>query len=152
MSTNEESNYVKRLREHTTTIQKAINYSIERFDILIISLSTSALILSMGFVEDIIKDFSNTNLTLLKVSWALFLSALIVNLLSQVSGYFANKCELKITQDIISAEKKNNEYDTKKSDKIKNFFDVLTYVFNALSLLALIIGVTILVIFITINK
>lgn len=97
--------YIEQLQNYVESIQKAIDYSVERFDILIISLSSSGLVLSVGFVKNIITDFSNVNPILLKITWLLFTSSLIMNLLSQVTGYYANKYDLKVTKDIIRTEK-----------------------------------------------
>jgi len=141
--------YIGRLENYVETTQKAVDYSIERFDILIISLSTSGLVLSIGFVKDIINDFSKVNPILLKITWLLFACSLIMNLLSQVTGYFANKLDLKITKDIIRTEKgKESKINVKQKECCKRIFNSSTLFLNGGSLFCLISGITTLIIFI----
>jgi len=144
--------YIKKLEEHISYTQKAVDYSLERFDILIISLSTSGLILSIGFVKDIIKDFENINPILLKISWLLFALSLIVNLLSQVTGYLANKYEIKISKNLVRIERNKVVYDNvSKLECYKRIFDFKTNFLNILSLLSLITAIILIIIFISNN-
>jgi hypothetical protein len=145
-----DKNYIKRLQNYAGTTKKAIDYSVERFDILIITLSSSGLLLSIGFVKDIIKDFSNVNPILLKTTWLLFALALIMNLVSQVTGYFANKIDLCITEDIISTEKgKESKINMKRMEFRQSIFDSCTMILNGGSLVSLIAGIITLIIFIS---
>lgn len=144
--------YIKKLEEHISYTQKAVDYSLERFDILIISLSTSGLILSVGFVKDIIKDFENINPILLKISWLLFALSLIVNLLSQVTGYLANKYEITISKNLIRKERNNKiNVNVAKLEFYKRLFDFKTNFLNILSLLSLITAIILLIVFISNN-
>jgi len=144
--------YITKLENYSEKIQKAIDYSVERFDILIISLSTSGLIVSIGFVKDIFKDFEKIDTQLLKISWLLFTLALITNLLSQVTGYYANKFDLGITNDIILTKKgKKSKIKQERSNCIMSVLNYSTQILNGLSLLSLISAIIILVIFISNN-
>jgi|GEM_PF-1251409 len=144
--------YINKLENYTEKIQKAIDYSVERFDILIISLSTSGLILSIGFVKDIFKDFEKIDTQLLKFSWLLFTFALIMNLISQVTGYYANKFDLAITNDIIRTQKgKESKINKKRLGCIMSIYNYSTQTLNGLSLSSLISAILILVIFISNN-
>ncbi|NQU32407.1 MAG: hypothetical protein HQ521_04165, partial [Bacteroidetes bacterium] len=127
--------YIKRLQTYVETTQKAVDYSIERFDILIISLSTGGLVLSIGFVKDIIGDYSKVNTILLKITWLLFACSLIMNLLSQATGYFANRLDLKITRDIIRTEEgKESKINIKGKECSKRIFNASTSFLNGGSL------------------
>ena len=154
MEPNKEINqkYIENLENHIISTKESVKYSLERFDILIISLATSALILSIGFVKDIVVNFECLNLTLLKISWLLFLVALITNLFSQVTGYFANNLEIKISKNLIKEEKgkpmKGNQV---KLECKKVLIDNSTKILNGLSLLSLITGIIILVTFLSKN-
>jgi hypothetical protein len=142
--------YIERLQSYVETTQKAVDYSIERFDILIISLSTSGLILSIGFVKDIIKDFSTVNPVLLKITWLLFATSLIMNLVSQVTGYYANKLDLKVTKDLIRTEKgKESKINVERTECFHKTFNSFTMILNAVSLIGLITGIVTLIIFIS---
>ena len=142
--------YIEQLQTYVETTQKAVDYSVERFDILIISLSTSGLILSIGFVKDIIKDFSKVDPILLKITWLLFASSLIMNLLSQVTGYYANKMDLKVTKDLIRTEKgEESKINVNRTECFHKIFNSFTIVLNAGSLIGLITGIITLIIFIS---
>ncbi len=142
--------YIEQLQTYVETTQKAVDYSIERFDILIISLATSGLILSIGFVKDIIKDFTKVDPILLKITWLLFATSLIMNLVSQVTGYYANILDLKVTKDLIRTEKgKKSKINVKRTECFHKILNSSTIVLNAGSLLGLIIGIVTLMIFIS---
>ena len=142
--------YIGQLQNYVDSIQKAMDYSIERFDILIISLSTSGLILSIGFVKDIIKDFTKVNPILLKVTWLLFASSLVMNLISQVTGYYANKFDLKVTRDLIRTEKgKKSKINVRRTDFFHKTLNSGTMLLNGCSLVSLISGIIVLIIFIS---
>lgn len=144
--------YINKLENYSEKIQKSIDYSVERFDILIISLSTSGLIVSIGFVKDIFKDFESIDTQLLKASWLLFTLALIMNLISQITGYYAHKYDLDITNDIIRIKNgKKSKINKERSNCIMLVLNNSTQILNGLSLLSLISAIIILVIFISNN-
>ena len=93
MSTPNEA-YIKKLEKHIDSTRENKKYSIDRFDILIISLSSGALGLSISYLKDILKDLHCVNLTSLKMSWILFALAIICNLLSQRTAFVANEKEI----------------------------------------------------------
>ncbi|MDD3356735.1 MAG: hypothetical protein PHP72_07470 [Dysgonamonadaceae bacterium] len=142
--------YIEQLQNYIETTQKAVHYSIERFDILIISLSTSGLIISIGFFKDIIKDYSKLNPLFLKITWWLFAFALIMNLVSQVTGYFANTYDLKVTKDLIRTEKgKKSFINVNRTECLHKTFNLFTILLNVGSLIGLITGIITLIIFIS---
>ena len=144
--------YIGKLENHLESTKENVRYSSDRFDILIISLSTSALVLSIGFVKDLIKNFSSIDCSCLKTSWLLFVIALISNLITQVTGYFSNSFEIKVTNSLIREERGNGpDIDLCKNEKLCKRINLITLSLNLLSLLSFIIGVIILVQFISKN-
>jgi len=142
--------YIKRLQDHILLSQKTMSYSVERFDVLIISLATSGLLISIGFVKDVITDFRLVDPVLLKLSWLLFAGALIMNLISQVTGYFANDSALDISKDLLRVEQgKKSLINENKKEFQQKLFDWCTWTLNGGSLLCLITGIITLVIFIS---
>ncbi len=142
--------HFERLTKYAETTQKAIEYSVERFDILIISLSSSGMVLSIGFVKDVIPDFSQVNPILLKITWMLFALSLIMNLVSQVSGYYANRLDLRITNDIIRTKKgKASQLNRDSQEKQMKRFNSTTLILNAGSLFCLIGGIVTMIVFIS---
>lgn len=142
--------YIERLTSYAETTQKAMDYSVERFDVLIITLSSSGMVLSIGFVKDVIPDFSQVNPLLLKITWLLFALSLIMNLLSQVSGFYANRIDLRITNDLIrTARGKESKLNREKMDRRMNRFNLATNVLNGGSLIGLIGGIVTLIVFVS---
>ncbi len=144
--------YIEKLEKHIEKSEEASKYSIERFDLLLISLSTTALVLSIGFVKDLIPNFKELDTSCLKFSWLLLTSSLILNLISQVSGYFANEKSIKVARNSIRLERgkvaQGNQKSIKRQERI---LSKTTMILNAICLLSLIIGTIILIIFISSN-
>jgi hypothetical protein len=137
---------LKKLEEHVTNAKKASTYSSDRFDILLISLSSTALVLSIGFVNR--PEIHFFEKCLLKTSWLLFVITLISNLLSQVTGYYANYLDIKVTKNEIREERgKGIKGDQSQFQKRCTNLNRATLGLNMTSLLSLIIGVITLVIF-----
>lgn len=140
--------YIRNLEKHISSADSNVKYSLDRFDILIITISSGGLIFSMGFVKDILSEINNIDFTLLKISWVGFSFSIIINLLSQVSSYFANSIDIKITRNIIKEERSKPIIWNKRNMEIKqNIYDFLTKLFNSLSLLLLIVSICLLVVF-----
>lgn len=144
--------YIGKLEKHIELTKENTRYSSDRFDILIISLSTSALVFSIGFIKDIVIDFSSLDTSCLKTSWLLFVIALISNLISQVSGYFSNFYDIKVTASMIREERGNPKDDDEvRNDQMHKYFNYITHFLNLASLMNFIIGVIILISFISNN-
>lgn len=144
--------YIGKLEKHIELTKENTRYSSDRFDILIISLSTSALVFSIGFIKDIVIDFSSLDTSCLKTSWLLFVIALISNLISQVSGYFSNFYDIKVTASMIREERGNPKDDDEvRNDQMHKCFNYITHFLNLASLMNFIIGVIILISFISNN-
>ena len=140
--------FITNLEAHKEKTTANLKYSIDRFDLLIISISSGGLVFSMGFIKDIIPKTPPVNFLLLKISWILFVLAIVLNLLSQVTGYYANNFELQITKNLNRLERGKDvignqpRFESKK--KIMNF---LTILFNGLSLFFIITGIILCVTF-----
>ncbi|MBE0650643.1 MAG: hypothetical protein IH595_07355 [Bacteroidales bacterium] len=144
--------YIKNLEQHIEGTKANIKYSLDRFDILIISLSSGGLIFSMGFVKDFLPKDIELNFLLLKISWILFGASVMLNLLSQVTGYYANKMEIIVSRNLIRQERKREMIGNQQHlESKKKVFNSLTNVFNGLCLFFLIGGIVILIIFVSTN-
>lgn len=144
--------YIRNLEKHVESTKDSTKYSSDRFDVLIISLSTSALVFSIGFVNDVIENLSGINTSLLKTSWLLFVLAIISNLISQATGYFANKFEVTISNNLIKEERGKPLPDNQKSlDSKKSKFDNTTLWLNGASFICLLGGICLIVLFFSNN-
>lgn len=144
--------YIEKLEGHIEATSKIVKYSLERFDILIISLSGGGLVLSISLVKDVIKNFDKIDHALLKDTWVLFGMSLVLNLFSQITAYYANKEEIKISKNLIRKSRgkalKNNIEELECSKKILNFF---TISLNATCVLCFVIAIILLIIFMNNN-
>ena len=137
--------YIYSLKEYIISAEGRVKYSLERFDILIISISSGGLALSTSLYE----NFENVDKTLINIGWIFFSSALIINLLSQITGYKANKLDLKCTYLVIEEVKgKIKEGSHKKLDYLKMIYNFLTKTFNILSFLSLSTAIILIILFI----
>ena len=144
--------YLNNLEIHKENTASNIKYSVDRFDVLIISLSSGGLIFSMGFVKDIISPKVSVDYLLLKIAWIFFGSSIVSNLISQVTGYFANRYEYLITINEIRHERhKMPRGDQNKNKKIRNWTNSSTNVLNGTSLILFIVAVILLIIFMSLN-
>lgn len=113
------------------TIRKIRDYAEEQYDKLIVYLNSGALILTVGFVKDIVKITSNTDTLLLKLSWIFFTCSLLVILISHRTAIIAMNYELK------------------NKNRISDIWDIITNILNWLSLIKLIIGIICFLLFIS---
>jgi hypothetical protein len=144
--------YIKNLQIHKENTSSNLKYSSDRFDILIITLSSGGIVFSMGFVKDIISPKVEIDFLLLKIAWIFFGSSIVSNLISQVTGYFANLYENRITKNIIRHERgKPIIGDQEENIRIRKFINLLTYLLNGTSFLLFIAAVILLIVFININ-
>ena len=142
--------FIAELEEHIKCCKDAVTYSITRFDILIISLSSGALGFSISYIKDITQNKSYCTLWELKLSWILFGLSLIMNLVSQATSYYANKIEIEISKGLMKVQNKkiiNHE----NLDKRKTSFDKCTVWLNGGSLFSFILGIIFLIVFTLLN-
>jgi len=140
--------YILELKEYKKTAEARLKYSMERFDILIISLSSGGLVLGMNLYS----NFKSADKDLLNYAWAFFSVALILNLLSQISGYLANKFDIKCTGNLIDEAERDIEIiETDLNETIKKISNLTTYFLNVLSLISLVVGIILLITFVN-NK
>jgi hypothetical protein len=144
--------YINKLERFIEKSEETSKYSIERFDLLLISLSTTALVLSIGFVKDLIPNFKEIDTSYLKFSWLLLSLSLILNLISQVTGYFANEYSISVTKNIIKIERGKKESENQKTFIWwETFLSDTTMILNGICLFSFIIGSIILIKFISTN-
>jgi hypothetical protein len=122
----------KKNNDWNELIQNSRDYAAKRFETLLVYIASGGLIISIGFVNDII-SIAGKNLTLLKTSWILFASTIFLNLISQLSSIKAMDQEL--------------DEKTKSSD----LWDKSTRIINFLSVISLFLGILAFILFISNN-
>ena len=140
--------YLQKLEKHLENSQASAKYSSDRFDILIVAISSSALIVTIGFVKNLIGDSNSVDTTLLKTSWLLFVMTIIVNLTSQLSAFYSHKYDYKVTRNLIRIERKKNVIGNQKLfEKICSKLNWTTQALNIISFITLFAAIIVMVLF-----
>lgn len=108
-------------------------FSYEQLNKAIVYIAGGSLIFSVGFVEKIVKFSHCTNNKLLMLSWIFFAMTLILNLLSYVSS------AISINGAIA------------KKTSLERSFNIVTFIIDCLSVLLLLTGLIIFIIFVNNN-
>ena len=137
--------HIEDLKEYIKSAESRAKYSIERFDILIISLSSGGIALSVSFFD----KFESIDKNNVFYGCLFFAISLIINLLSQVTGYYANRNDIKYSnEEIRELDNKKFKKNYHKYDSYKKIFDFLTTLFNGISLVFLIFVIIFILLFI----
>jgi hypothetical protein len=151
-SEEDKKRYIEKLERHKENTEKSSHYSLERFDVLIITLSSAALAFSIGFIKDVIIDFHSSNLVPLKWAWLCFGSAIGLNLLSQISSYWTSFYEIRLTRIKIREKRgKPTRWDRSKTEKSSKFLNLITIILNYTSLTLFIIGIGLVILYVSRN-
>ena len=119
-------------QERRNYLNKSYLYSVTQFDKLLVYLSSGALVLSVGFIENIITLNKASCLYLLIFSWILFAVSLFSMLFSHMYSFKSIQQEMKV------------EGSGQNNNSIINLL-------NNISIISLGVGVVALIIFISIN-
>lgn len=84
----------KELENWTKTISNIRDYSEKQFDKLIVYINSGALLLTVGFVKDIVTITDETDTSLLKISWIFFTASLLIILVSHKTAIVSMNYEL----------------------------------------------------------
>jgi hypothetical protein len=147
-STDKNERYVSKMEKHIEKASEAMKYSSDRFDILIISLATGALVLSVGSSSGLLSKIPKLDTSFLKFAWLMMVCSILSNLISQISGYFANEKDIQVSNNLIRL--KRGKQMTGNQDNLKRWcstFNRATLVLNGLSMVLLIVGMIFLVTF-----
>ncbi|MBS3993069.1 MAG: hypothetical protein KGZ87_05075 [Bacteroidetes bacterium] len=124
-------------------------YSIQRIDLLIISISGAGIYVCLETLKFLTETENDVNL-IIKISAVFFLFAIIVNFLSQIFGYKSNEKDYLMCQTEIESDFKPNEFQQTQIDnydKISECYSKLTNWFNYSSMLLMFIGLITLMIY-----
>lgn len=120
-------------KEYLTILYETRRYAGEQYDKLIVYLSSGALTLTVGFIEKIVNLSKVKDFTLLYLSWGLFSASLILILISHRTSSLSIDLEIKA------------------KDKMSDVWNIVTDVLNWISMAALVVGIIIFIIFVSIT-
>lgn len=153
MTEEQKSLFLSKLVKHSESTNTIINYSIQRIDLLIISVSGAGIYACWEIIKLLNQKYTSIDYTALKITAALFITAIVTNFISQWFGYYANGYEKKSTDKTIHSLE-NNTYarseiqaEIAASDKCINLFNNLTKISNAISTGSMCIGLILIGVF-----
>ncbi len=120
-------------KERKEILNNIRDYSEEQFDQLIVYLSGGGLVLTIGFIDEVIKFETSTAQWLLLTTWICFTISMITILFSHRSSLRSIDLELK------------------GKDNKSDFWDGVTKFLNWFGLLSFILGVILFVIYVILN-
>lgn len=141
---NNYSSYLDSTRDRT-------NYSIRRIDLLIISLSGGGIYV----VFEILRFFKlhpelQTSMFMLKVSGVVLFLAIMINFVSQMTGYRANNCEERFINERLKELRSDKKFDQdlkNRMDRISQYCTRWTTRLNYASISTMVVGFILLLIF-----
>jgi len=150
---NEEDKILKRHYKYLDSSWKAAFYSIQRIDLLIISISGAGIYACLEIFQYIHKEKICADLCFLKLIGFLFTAAIILNFISQFSGYKSNfHSFLKADHEIDQIESQtNHKKEISKLDCYISIYDKITQTLNVISAVVMIISLIGLTIFIWVS-
>jgi hypothetical protein len=140
---------LNRWLDHHQTAKRFQEYAIRRLDILIISICGAGIYLIFEILKFSKEHSLNIIETPLKIGGLLFTLAIIINFISQWTGFFANKNEEAYAECKI-CKLRGNSYDKKdmvEFDKKATKNNKLTGWFNAISTILMVCGLLILLVY-----
>lgn len=126
------------------------NYAVRRMDLLVISIcGAGTYIIFETFRAVISGSLISNNTIYIKMGGVFFLSAVVTNFISQLTGFYANDYEEKyIYQELTKIEGKEiDECYQKKVDKLSKRFTLATNILNISSITLMLVGLLLLAIF-----
>lgn len=140
MNTKETTNEQDRFKERYRFSFQGWFYSVQRFDVLLISVSGGGLYLSLETLKYVLENQYGP-VWPVKLAGVMFVLAIILNLISQLTGKKANFHDLIWTEEIVwGSNKRANKELIKKHDYKAEYFSVWTRSLNLTALASLLIG------------
>ena len=142
----------KKILEGYIEIQKAntenMTYSMQRLDLLIISLSGAGIYAAMELSKFLVdQKFCNATISDFQIPTLAYMLAIIFNLLSQYTGYKSNDFDFQHCAEKLRAYNRKEGFTDwrriKKLDAKSNVYNCITHFFNVSSLILLIMGMVI---------
>ena len=132
----------ERIQEQRKNAYQGWMYSIQRIDLLIISISGAGLLLileTLKFSASIKSELSN--IYIIKGAAVLFILAIIINFLSQAAGKTCNKHEILLCDcKENELENEKNKTEASRHECLSSIYDKLTTCLNISSMVSMFIG------------
>lgn len=141
--------------EYLKSTKENISYSQKRTDLLIISISGGGLYVLLETLREFkTGNVDIENINILIVSGVILLTGIVINFISQITSYHANRYEeeyINLELNKICEKKKKKKklitIEQKEADKENRKFNKATNILNYISIILMLLGVTLLVYF-----
>ena len=139
------------LNDYLKVCREKFQYAVQRFDILIVSLSVAGIILSFNYTRYLMdeKNISGWPTWIPLLSVILFALSIMSNFASQYTAFYAHRLEIEITKGKIRQVKDIGDYqenDFVEIEKRSDRFDKKTDIYNAISRFCLMLAVMLIII------
>ncbi len=118
-------------------------YSVQRIDLLIIAVSGAGVYVCLETLKFIVEEKLNQSPILIKIAGLMFVLAVVVNFISQITGKKTNYYDYLMSCAILEKDEKKAE----RYDCISGNWDVATTWFNSSSIVIMFIGLILILIF-----
>jgi hypothetical protein len=136
--------YLDELKEYLVKLEQTKLYSIQRFDIIVLVISTSGIFLLINLIGTLHKELPECVLIFLKISISVFALSIVSNLASQKFAYFSSENHRKICEEkIYNLKYKSERSKHKKEEKRAEYQSRLVYILNVISLVSLVVAIII---------
>ena len=135
---------MERIKEHQKLSWQSMFYSIQRIDLLIISICGAGIYLCIETMKFCYENKIEINL-LLKGSGVIFLVGIVINFVSQIFSYKTNEQDYLMCEVILESEDNTSEEEQSQIDKYNGdseWYSSLTMWFNYGSIAFMLLGLT----------
>lgn len=141
MKNKEEKKLIEKLIHRKQLTLDNMNYSLHRLDLLIISISGAGVYTCLEFSKFMLEKDKEIS-SAIQISTLLFVLSIVLNLISQYTGYLSNRYDYAMCEEKINCNDDNDEINSKieSLDKKSQRFDDITSFLNITSLCLLILG------------
>ncbi len=141
------------LREHSKSAREIVAYSIQRIDLLIISVSGAGIYACLEILKFLYEHNKQCGALSFKITGLFFTTSIIVNFISQWTAYYASLHNGNATKKVISdiVNKSDSTVEINKLDCYVKIYGLLTKITNITSTLLMLIGLVLIGIFICIT-
>lgn len=125
---------------------QGMTYSIQRMDLLIVSISGAGIYICLETLKYLADNKLDISL-IIRISGGFFLFAIVINFISQMFGYQANRYDFLMREQIISSGKKTSRSEQcaiEAFDRKSDFYSKWTTILNYLSIMLMLLGLVLL--------
>lgn len=127
-----------KIQERKNMAAQNLFYSVQRIDLLIISVSGAGIYVCLETLKFILENKEVFEPLNIKVAGGFFLGAIILNFISQLTGKAANSLDFLMSE----AELEGKDVEAAKYDGKASSYDEATSWFTGFSMLAMFVGLT----------